>query len=90
LGDLIDLEQDPADDIPVIQQQPISRPGNLWSLGKHRLIFGDARDARTISRLMGRETAAMLVTDPPYNVQIASVQAAEKSNTGSFQLHRVS
>ena len=47
---------------------PMSRPGDLWILGPHRLICGDATDEPTIERLMDGEKGAMVHTDPPYGV----------------------
>lgn len=47
---------------------PMSKLGDLWILGPHRLICGDATDAATIDRLMDGEKAAMVHTDPPYGV----------------------
>jgi DNA modification methylase len=67
----------PGDAIPQAHDGPaISRTGDLWLLGpaadpRHRLIIGDARSADTLSQLMGGEPAAMMITDPPYNVPIA-------------------
>ena len=49
---------------------PITRPGDLWFLGAHRLHCGDARDPATYQTLVGGATAAMVFTDPPYNVPI--------------------
>lgn len=42
--------------------------GDLWQLGKHRLICGDATDAATVKQLLGRERPRLMVTDPPYGV----------------------
>lgn len=47
---------------------PMSKPGDLWLLGEHRLICGDATDGATINRLMNGRKAAMVHTDPPYGV----------------------
>ena len=44
--------------------------GDLWELGSHRVLCGDATDAAVVSRLMGSETARAAFTDPPYNVRI--------------------
>ena len=44
------------------------QPGQLWQLGEHRLICGDCTDAATVARVMGGERAALVFTDPPYNV----------------------
>jgi hypothetical protein len=63
---------DPAlDALPDPAQVPARcRPGDVWQLGPHRLICGDARDRQTISDLMDGELAEMAFTDPPYNVPI--------------------
>ena len=59
-----------ADDAPGVEvdEPPRSEPGALYALGEHRLVCGDSTDARTVSRLMGGDRAALLLTDPPYNV----------------------
>jgi len=46
------------------------RPGDLWQLGSHRLLCGNALDPATVARLMKGERAQMIFTDPPYNVPI--------------------
>jgi DNA modification methylase len=63
---------DPAlDALPDPAQVPSRcRPGDLWQLGAHRLICGDARDCETIRGLIDGELADMAFTDPPYNVAI--------------------
>jgi DNA modification methylase len=48
----------------------VCRPGDIWKLGPHRLICGDARDRDTVAALMNGEIAEMVFTDPPYNVRI--------------------
>jgi DNA modification methylase len=49
----------------------ISRRGDVWRLGRHRLICGDAREPADYARLMSDERAAMMFTDPPFNLPIA-------------------
>jgi DNA modification methylase len=49
---------------------PVSRPGDLWMLGHHRLLCGDARDPRAYADLLGGAKAEFVFTDPPYNVPI--------------------
>lgn len=62
---------DPADVVPTVGEGPaVTRPGDLWSVGRHRLICGDATDPETVARLMEGERAQMVFTDPPYNVKI--------------------
>ena len=53
-----------------LPEHPVTRLGDLWLLGRHRLLCGDALDASSHDRLMQRERAALLFTDPPYNVKI--------------------
>jgi DNA modification methylase len=84
MGDLVDREQDPADELPAATNQPVSRTGDLWVLGPHRLLCGDARHARDMGKLMGGECAAMVLTDPPYNVRISSVQGRGKIRHREF------
>ncbi len=50
---------------------PITAPGDIWQLGDHRLICGDARSAEVYQALMNDELADSVFTDPPYNVAIA-------------------
>jgi hypothetical protein len=66
LGDF-DRKPDPADQLPEICKEPVSRRGDLWQLAPHRLLCGDARADADLRKLMGRETAAMVITHPSYN-----------------------
>jgi hypothetical protein len=49
---------------------PVSRPGDLWLLGEHRILCGDALVAASYQQVLGAESADMVFTDPPYNVAI--------------------
>ena len=51
-----------------LPEEPRSKLGDIWQLGRHRLMCGDSTDAECVDRLMGGEKADLLVTDPPYNV----------------------
>jgi DNA modification methylase len=66
----LDDAVDDADDAPVPVGPPVARFGELWRLGPHKLLCGDSLDAATYTRLLGDERAAMVFTDPPYNVPI--------------------
>jgi DNA modification methylase len=74
MADLVDPEADPADEPPPIAKEPISRAGDLWLLGSHRLLCGDARQNADFRKLLGTDHAAMVFADPPYNVSVRSVQ----------------
>ena len=59
------------DAVPAYSKEPaISQLGDLWLLGKHRLLCGDARQASSYERLMGSARADFVFTDPPYNVAV--------------------
>ena len=65
-------EPDPADILPEAAWGPaVSRPGDIWLLGRHRIGCGSALDARFLASVMGNEQARLVLTDPPYNVKIA-------------------
>lgn len=74
MGDMVDAEVDPADQLPEIAESPVSRRADLWLLGSHRLFSGDAGTDDDLRALMAHERAAMIFADPPYNLRIASVQ----------------
>jgi DNA methylase/ParB-like nuclease domain len=62
---------DPADELPELPAAPpLSKIGDVWVLGRHRVLCGDALDAAALATLMSEERAAMVFTDPPYNVPI--------------------
>ncbi len=64
-------EADPDDDISDIEIGPaVTRPGDVWLLGEHRLICGDAQKPEIYSSLMKSDRARAVFTDPPYNVKI--------------------
>ena len=55
---------------PAFDQEPVTKPGDLWLLGKHRLICGNSLRESTYRELLGSRRAAMVFTDPPFNVRI--------------------
>jgi hypothetical protein len=71
LGDLLaDRTQgltDP-DDAPEAPEHPVSRTGDLWLLGRHRLLCGDSTVAADVERVLGGVEPHLMVTDPPYGV----------------------
>lgn len=64
------LEPDPGEDVtPELSEIPVSRPGDLWLLGDHRVLCGDATDERQVNRLLDGAVPNLMVTDPPYGVE---------------------
>src|SRR5690606_7246060 len=51
-------------------ERAVTRPGDIWQLGAHRIVCGDLRDGATVDALMEGATARMGFSDPPYNVRI--------------------
>ncbi|KVH51192.1 hypothetical protein WJ39_08545 [Burkholderia diffusa] len=68
LGPTGNLGLTDADDVPDSPAEPVSRPGDLWQCGQHRVLCGDALQAADMDRLMDGRAADLTVTDPPYNV----------------------
>jgi DNA modification methylase len=64
-GVLMGDEDAPAPEPPA---RPVSRPGDLWRLGPHRLLCGDATSAADVARLLAAAKPHLMVTDPPYGV----------------------
>jgi DNA modification methylase len=56
------------DSVPELLQTPVSEVGDLWILGSHQLLVGDATDHAAVAKLMAGATADLVFTDPPYNV----------------------
>ena len=81
-GELKDLlEDEPSfsdeDDAPVPEVLPVSRPGEVWILGSHRVLCGDVLDSNHLDLVLAGDSADMVFTDPPYGVayESASKQA---------------
>jgi len=84
LGDLVDPEHDPCDDPAAIADESVSRRGDLWRLGDHRLLCGDAREETDLRALMVRERADMVFADSPYNVRVKSTLGRGKIKHREF------
>ncbi len=72
-GDEPDGEGETDDDaVPEVSETPVSRPGDVWLLGGHRLLCGDSTVAESYDRVLDGEPVDMVFTDPPYNVNYAN------------------
>ena len=67
-----ECEEGPGDgdenEVPEPPADPVTRPGDLWLLGKHRLLCGDATVATDVERLLSGTVPHLMITDPPYGV----------------------
>jgi DNA modification methylase len=61
------------DEVPEVPVDAITKPGDLWLLGEHRVLCGDSTSEADVSRLMNGEKADMVFTDPPYGVDYEGV-----------------
>ncbi|MHB8397932.1 MAG: DNA modification methylase [Candidatus Limnocylindrales bacterium] len=58
------------DDVPDVPEESFVKPGDLWALGEHRLLCGDATSAADVARLLDGAAPTLLATDPPYGVSL--------------------
>ena len=56
------------DEVPKLQETAVSRAGDIWCLGVHRVACGDSTDANMVAALLGSDKPQLMVTDPPYGV----------------------
>ena len=64
--DGLDAKEIEEDEVPEPPVDPITKPGDLWILGEHRVLCGDSTKAEDVARLMAGKRAGAVVTDPPY------------------------
>jgi DNA modification methylase len=72
------------DEVPEPPVDPVTKPGDLWLLGEHRLLCGDSTKGEDVGRAIGGQLADMVFTDPPYNVAVAggTHDSRDKKNFG--------
>ena len=63
-----------------LEKPTMTKPGDIWTLGRHRLICGDSTKAETYDLLMGSTKANLVITDPPYNVNYEGSAGKIKNN----------
>jgi len=70
------------DEVPEVPDEPVTKEGDVWLLGKHRLMCGDSTSIDAVDKLMDGQKADMVFTDPPYNVDYSG---RGKNNLGAIQ-----
>jgi len=64
------------DDVPEVTENPVSKAGDIWLLGEHRVMCGDSTNGGDVALLMNGEKADMVFTDPPYGVAIKNTSGS--------------
>jgi DNA modification methylase len=77
------------DDVPELPVNPVSRSGDLWILGPHRLLCGDATVATDVESLLGSVKPLLMVTDPPYGVEYDPAWCDKAGATATRRIGKV-
>jgi DNA modification methylase len=89
LDALLRQDDGSADEVPPLLERATSRAGDLWLLGGHRLLCGDATDANAVARVIGEAKPFLMVTDPPYGVDYDPEWRVAVDGGGRHALGRV-
>ena len=85
LGDFSEPRPGPEDLLPA-RGAPVARAGEVWVLGKHRVLCGDSRSNAGMDRLLGDQQAAAVFTDPPYNVAVRNIVGRGRVKHREFRM----
>jgi len=80
-----DGAQEGEDEVPETPEDPVSRPGDLWLLGNHRMLCGDSTVATDVERVLGSVKPLLMCTDPPYGVEY---DPSWRNQTGAVKTKR--
>ena len=78
-----DGDADKDNHIPELQETPLSKVGDIWILGKHKVFCGDSCNRESFKNLLGEELVDMTFTDPPYNVNYGNTMKDNLVNKGN-------
>ncbi len=84
ISDMATSPPAPQDVLPTMPSKVVSRSGDLWQLGKHRLLCGDAREAGNFAKLTNGTGAAAVFCDPPYNLRVRDIGGRGKIQHPEF------
>lgn len=71
------------DDVPETPAHPVTEPGDVWTLGKHRIVCGDSTDADVVAKCLNGVSPHLMVTDPPYGVEYDPAKSGRKPTVDS-------
>ncbi len=87
IDDLLALDdEEKANATPPLPETAVARLGDLWLLGLHRVLCGDATSAEAVTRLLGERKPRLMVTDPPYGIELDSEWRVTRSGATRTQL----
>ncbi|WP_179187171.1 DNA modification methylase [Sphingomonas sp. TZW2008] len=74
---MVEEQADDEETVDIAEGPAVTRAGDLWILGDHRLLCGDAREATNYDVLMPGEQAQLILTDPPYNIAVSDIVSTQ-------------
>lgn len=77
------------DDIPEIKKDSVSKAGDIWMLGKHRLLVGDSTDINNVDKLLDGSKPDLIFTDPPYGIDYQDTKGKHKKIEGDDSLSNI-
>lgn len=86
MGDAEGQGSKDAESVPEIQPEPISKPGDVWVLGRHRVMCGDSTRPEQLEHLLGAARADLIFTDPPYGVSYADKNKSLNESVGGNRI----
>lgn len=84
---LSSLEKPEPDEVPMLPAEPVTRTGDVWLLGRHRLACGNAKDPAVVAAALGGRSIDFVFTSPPYNVGVA-YDTYEEDDGGIWEPYR--
>lgn len=79
-------QESPVEPEVVVEEVPVTRLGDLWALGDHRLFCGDAQEKASYQQLMGNELAQMAFCDPPFNTPMRMISGKGRAKHRDFAM----
>lgn len=74
------IAQNDEDDVPEAPETPVTKLGDVWVLGKHRIMCGDSTNAEQVKTLLGGGVPHLMVTDPPYGIEYDPTRTSDNPN----------
>lgn len=88
LEDLLLPDMPDHEDVPTVPAHPVTCPGDLWLCGPHRVLCGDATSPDAVDRLLGEAKPVLMVTDPPYGIELDSSWRDEAGLGGNTRVRK--